>query len=133
MLSGEFERKLRKLNRKLRVFCGDDDGTPAGIHILTPDGWLQVMGCDKNWVGENVEFNENGRMVRSGWRRILRSLIQKRYVDRRTAERVFNTHLPYAARKIKAPVREVKHDLMDRFIAKYMSSEEIKSFEKGRR
>lgn len=98
MLSGEFQRKLRSLNRKLRVFCGDSSTTPAGIFLLTPDGYEDIMGVDKNYVPEHSEFNENGSIRKGGWRRVLRLLIQRRLIDRWHAERVFNTHLEYAPR-----------------------------------
>lgn len=133
MLSGEFERKLRILNRKLRIFCADDADKPAGIHVLTPSGWDQIIGCDKNWVSERAEFDEYGHMLRSGWRRVLRILIQKRFVDRRHAERVFLTHLPYAAQKLVPPKRVVKHDMMDRYVTKYLSYDEAKKFEAARK
>lgn len=114
MMSGEFERNLRKLNHNLRIFCGDDDNKPAGIHILTHDGWEQLMGCDKSWVSERAEFDIYGHMLRSGWRRVLQWLIKNDYVDRRHAERVFHAHLPYA-KKIAVPTRELKHDLIDKY------------------
>jgi hypothetical protein len=95
MLSGTFERKLRKLNRKLRIFCRDNSGTPAGIFLLTPDGYEDICGIDKNYVPEHSEFNENGTLRKGGWRRVLRLLINRRLVDRFYAEKIFNTHLEY--------------------------------------
>lgn len=98
MLSGEFERKLRRLNRRLHIFCGDSSRTPAGVfHEASweEDGYEDICGIDKSFVPEHSEFNENGTMRKGGWRRVLKLLINRRLIERRTAERVFNTHLEY--------------------------------------
>ena len=96
MLSGEFERKLYKLNPKLRVFCSDNIYTPAGIFLLTSNGeYEDICGIDKNYVPEHSEFNPNGTHRKGGWRRALRLLINRRLIDRWQAQRVFNTHLEY--------------------------------------
>lgn len=101
MLSGDFERRLRKLNRRLHIFCGNSNTTPAGIFLENPaeeDGYEDICGIDKNYVPEHSEFNENGSLRKGGWRRVLRLLIQRRLIDRHYAEKLFNTHLEYAPR-----------------------------------
>lgn len=103
MLSGEFARKLRKLNHNLRVFCGDNPWTPAGIFLLNANsamgqeqGYEDICGIDKNYVPEHSEWNANGTLRKGGWRRALKLLIQRRLIDRRYAEKLFSTHLGYA-------------------------------------
>lgn len=96
MLAGVFERKLRSLNRGLRVFCGDDARRPAGLSFFNHFGEeTEICGVDKNWVPEHTEFQEDGRIRKGGWRRVLKSLIGVKLVDRRHAERVFGVHLEY--------------------------------------
>jgi len=103
MLSGEFERGLRKLNRNLRVFCRDNPRTPAGIFLLLSNGTYEdICGVDKNYVPEHSEFNTDGTHRKGGWRRVLRLLINRRIVDRWKAQRVFKTHLEYAPRILRA-------------------------------
>lgn len=105
MLSGEFERKLRRLNRRLHVFCGNNPNLPAGVwyeNAEEPDGYDHLCGIDKNYVPEHPIFREDGSLEKGGWRRVLKYLVQRRIVDRRYAEKVFSTHLEYAPRAPKA-------------------------------
>lgn len=108
MLSGEFQRKLKSLNRELRIWCSDNDHLPAGLFRVVNGEYEQICSVDKQWVGEHTEFHPNGMIKRSGWRRVLRLLIQLRYIDRRQAEKVFQTHLPYATRKLRPPVKKIR-------------------------
>jgi hypothetical protein len=101
MLSGQVERNLRKLNRNVRIFCGDNPSRPAGVWYYTGNGeYEEICGIDKNFVPEHAEFNDNGTHRKGGWRRVLKILIQKRLIDRSRAEKVFNVRLEYAP-KIK--------------------------------
>lgn len=105
MLAGEFERRLRRLNRKLHIFCGNNPRTPAGIWLenpAEPDGYEQICGIDKQWVPEHSMWNEDGSLFKGGWRRVLRYLIQRRIIDRKYAEKVFSTHLEYSPRMPRA-------------------------------
>ena len=95
MLAGDFERKLRKLNKKLRIFCGDWDTRPAGIFHVVRGEYTEICGIDKNYVPEYSIMAPHGAHIKGGWRRALRILIRKGLIDRRQAERVFNTHLHY--------------------------------------
>lgn len=103
MMASDFQRKLRKLNRKLKIFCGDDDTKPAGIYFVENGEYMDVCGIDKNWVPEHQERYADGRIKKGGWRRALRILIKRRLIDRHYAERVFGTHLNYS------PNDSVKH------------------------
>lgn len=119
MLSGEFERKIRKLNRNLRVYCRDNPRTPAGIFLLQADGTVEdVCGIDKNYVPEHSEFHPDGQHKKGGWRRALRLLINRRLIERRQAERVFSTHLEYAPRIPRAKRINVE-DKLKAFESKY--------------
>lgn len=115
MLSGEFERKLRKLNKELRVCCGDNPATPAGIYHVVRGVYEPICGAPKNWVGKWTTANPNGTLAHSGWRRILRILIQERLVDRRRAEKVFLTHLPYVGIPVKFPDAKRSRELTEKY------------------
>jgi hypothetical protein len=116
MLSGEFERNLRKLNPKIRIFCGDNDKRPAGVWYYTGQGqYEEICGVDKNFVPELSTFDNKGHILKGGWRRVLRLLINKNLVDRRHAERLFRTHLEYMPNKPKRlNLEEHTRKLMER-------------------
>lgn len=96
MLSGTFAQKLRKLNKDVRIFCGDDSNRAAGLFIVLPDGeYQEVCGVDKNQVPEWTVYDEGGRIVKAGWRRTLKVLIGRKLIDRKKAEKLFSADLSY--------------------------------------
>lgn len=95
MLSGDFERKLRRLNRKLRIFCGDNDQRPAGIFHVVRGEFVEICGIDKNQVPERSILAPNGSHIKGGWRRALRILMKQGLIDRAKAEKLFRTRLHY--------------------------------------
>jgi hypothetical protein len=115
MLSGDFERKLRILNRELRIFCGNDDSKPAGIYHVVRGEYTEICGCDKNWLPEYVQYNEDGSIRRGGWRRVLKILINKDLIDRKEAEKVFQTHLEYKGAQRVLPKRPNVAEAANRF------------------
>ena len=108
MLAGDFARKLRKLNKKLHIFCGNDDARAAGIAIVAPNGEVvEICGADKNYIPEFVSYKEDGRIFKSGWRRVLKILISKGLVNRQQAEKEFGTRVI----GVRAPKRhQIKQD-----------------------
>jgi hypothetical protein len=107
MLSGDFERKLHKLNRNLHIFCGDNDARAAGIFVVSPRGeYTEICGIDKSFIPQYVIYSEDGRIFKTGWRRALKILIGKGLINRKTAEKEFCTHLTG-----RAPTRpQIKQD-----------------------
>lgn len=99
MLAGDFERKLRKLNKKLRIFCGDNDARPAGIFQVIRGEYTEICGIDKNYVPEHSIRAPHGAHIKGGWRRALKILIKQGLIDRSKAEKVFRTTLGYRSRK----------------------------------
>lgn len=93
MLASDFQRKLRKLNPELHIFCGDNDSRLAGIFHVVGGEYKDLIGIDKNYIPEWPQVDEMGRIVKSGWRRVMRHLIEAGFVDRRRAERVFSTQI----------------------------------------
>lgn len=94
MLAGDFERKLRSLNRNLRIWCGNDDKYAAGIYVVSRTGeFCEICGIDKNYIPEFTQYREDGGIVKSGWRRVLKILIGKGLIARKQAENLFRTNL----------------------------------------
>lgn len=84
MMSGDFYQKLRKLNSKLRVFCGDRVDTAAGLYIINKQGeYEELCGVDKNFINEWPTYDRLGKMKKGGWNRVLKLLVSKRLIDRR--------------------------------------------------
>jgi len=92
MLAGDFQQKLRKLNPRLKIFCGDSNNTPASIFYVSQGEFEPICGIDKNSVPEHEIRNEDGTLFKGGWRRAIRILIQRGFVDRYKAEKIFGTH-----------------------------------------
>ena len=115
MLSGEFLRKIKKLNNQLNIFCKDDDTKPAGLFHVVNGEFTEICGVDKNWIPERTIFNSNGTIFKSGWRRTLKILITKRLIDRWEAEKVFNTHLAYSSKKVRRPDLRPKRSLIEKY------------------
>jgi hypothetical protein len=94
MLSGAFERKLKNLNKRIKVYCGDNDRFPAGIFIVSSSGeYMEICAADKNYVPEYVMYDKTGRIMKSGWRRTLKILINKGLIKKEDAQREFCSHL----------------------------------------
>lgn len=99
MLAGDFQRKLRKLNSNLRIYCGDWDTRPAGIFHVVLGEYTEICGIDKHVVPEHSVMAPHGAHIKGGWRRALKILINKGLIDRKKAEKVFRTRLHYKSPK----------------------------------
>src|SRR6185436_21004965 len=99
MLSGDFERKLRISNRKLRIFCGNDSSKPAGIFTIKNGEYNEICGVDKNQLRKEITWKTDGSIERSGWLRPLKILLKQGYIDRWKAEKVFGYYLGNLGRK----------------------------------
>lgn len=85
MLSGEFNRKLKKLNRKLRIWCSDDDTKPAGLFYVSNGEYVPVCSVDKSIVPRHTIATAKNKIIKAGWQRTLRVLIQMRLIDKKQA------------------------------------------------
>lgn len=100
MLAGDFQKKLRKLNPRLRIYAGNSDPSwPAGIYHVVRGEYTEICGIDKNIVPEHSVRAENGAHIRGGWRRALKILIKQGFIDRLSAQKVFRTDLNYKGPK----------------------------------
>lgn len=95
MLPGLFIRKLQKLNPRLKVWVQDDSRQAAGLYHVQNGEYEPVCGIDKNCVPEHIIYKEDGSILKSGWRRVLKILINEGLIDRFHAQKVFGTHLYY--------------------------------------
>lgn len=95
MLAGDFARKLRKLNPRLNVACGNDDTRPASIFYIKNGEEETVCGIDKNYLPEWIVWKEDGSILKAGWRRPLKVLIEKKLINKAKAEKLFGTNLSY--------------------------------------
>jgi hypothetical protein len=93
MLASDFQRKVRKCNTDLHIYCGNDDSKPAGLYFVKQGQYQEICGVDKNWLPEWPITNEKGRILKGGWRRAVKVLIERKLVDAHKAERVFGTQL----------------------------------------
>jgi hypothetical protein len=102
MLAGEFERKVRSLNSRLRIYCSNDDSKPAGMFHVVDGEYTELMGVDKNYLPEFVRYGVSNTIEKRGWRSVIERLIHAGLVSKSKAEKVFNTH--FDGRKADVPV-----------------------------
>ncbi len=97
MLAGEFARKLKKLNPHLRISCGDDARRPAMLYFSVncnssdDRDYIEICAVDKNYLPERTIIDETNHIVKGGWRRAVNQLLIRKLVDKRQAERLFQT------------------------------------------
>jgi hypothetical protein len=90
MMSGDFQLKLRRCNRRLRIHCGDNPNRAAAVYDPA-DPEVALVGIDKNLIPEFPIYDEKGRMVKGGWRRAIEALIKTGWLNKQRAEKVFGT------------------------------------------
>lgn len=93
MFSGDFLRKLKKLNKNLTVMCGNDDTKPAGLYLMFYGEPIHICGVDRNFVPEFPTHDVKGHIIKGGWRRVLNILVGKRLIDKYEAQNVFKTQI----------------------------------------
>jgi hypothetical protein len=129
MLSGDFAKKLKQLNPRLRICSLEGSDYAAGLHYVDPyEGYISICGIDKNYVPERTEVDEVGHIIKSGWRRVVNILLARGLVTREKVKKVFGSsffecHIP--------PVTFCNEDLIQKKIAKYETDEENKRGVRG--
>jgi hypothetical protein len=90
MLAGDFLVALKVLNPKLRVYSLGDNGKLAGIYYLDHEGHYQdVCSIDKNEIPEFPIHDDDGHLVKAGWRRAVFILLQHRLTTSRRVRRLW--------------------------------------------
>jgi|WetSurMetagenome_2_1015567.scaffolds.fasta_scaffold1081100_1 hypothetical protein len=123
MLSGDFLKVLRKLNKKLRVCSLENSKHAAGLYYIDPwEGYIAVCGVDKNYIPEQTEVDEVGHILKSGWRRVVNILLARKLTTREKVKQVwpsfFEQHVPAATFSNDDPIYKK--------ILKYETDEENK-------
>lgn len=77
MQTGEFAKRLKVLNPRLRVCCFENSEKLAGLYMIDDNNeWFDICGVDKGWVPEYTEWDSSGHIVKSGWRRVYLILLE---------------------------------------------------------
>ncbi len=128
MMASDFQRKIQKLNSKLRINSFGDDTRPAALWMYKDGEPMDICGVDKNWINEFPTYNQYGKMIKGGWNRILVMLISLKLIDRHQSYKVFGNWqlhreppytvdlkpLDYAVSQLKAThYREIVNPLDD--------------------
>ena len=95
MTLGEFESKLKKLNRNIRVYQAGDITRPAGVAVMIPT-WTggeyeELCGIEKHSLREFPTYSKTGKMLTGGWHRVLYLLCAKGYINRTRSRKYFGS------------------------------------------
>lgn len=113
MLSSDFQKNLKKLNKNLRIIPNPNDSFPAGLYLHYMDELVHICGVDSNFVPEMTEADSKGHIVKAGWRRTLNILIGKGLIDKYQAQRVFKTEIKRGFKKITVEQDDAHRALAD--------------------
>jgi hypothetical protein len=141
MLAGTFAQKLRRLNPRLRIAAGDRQH-PAGLYMMVGGEEETICGLDYDDVPQRVVISaETGRIVKSGWQRVLQILINRKLATKDAVLKQFptfsRTKLPPIVVGTTKPdvAAEIKKTFMARFDpdvdAPRLKKDEIMDFAKA--
>jgi hypothetical protein len=83
-------QKLKKLNPKLRVCQFENSNHLPGIYYVDErEGVVDICATDKQWVPAMAKYDARGFMVKSGYRRIVHTLLQLKLTTREKVLKVF--------------------------------------------
>ena len=113
MMAGDFAKKLRRLNPKLRIYAGNDDTKPAGVYLHSDTGEpTDICGVAKSWVPEFSERDTSGHILRGGWNRVLHILVSLKLIDKTRSHYFFGYWDEH-----KTPAYYVEKSQIDRDLA----------------
>jgi hypothetical protein len=112
MLASTFQKNLKKLNKNLKIWCGDDRTKPAGIYHTVDGEYEEICGIEKNFVPEYSEYSAQGKMLKGGWRRVLKILLAKKLIDRRESYKYFGHWHEH-----REPTNTIEQSQVDKAIA----------------
>jgi len=78
MNTANWLKHLKKLNPKLGVCMLENSNAHPGVYYINEKNeWITVCATDYNggWVPEHSEWDVNGHLVHSGWRRVVKVLL----------------------------------------------------------
>ncbi len=89
------------------------------------DDYTELCGVDKNQVPERTQRWADGRIRKGGWRRVLKILVQRKLIDKRYAQKVFNTYLNYSifdkVKMFNDPLAKRLDKMRHRSVEKFLS------------
>lgn len=118
MTSGDFLRKLQKLNKRLKVTCFDNSKFAAGLWLDMDGDYVEICGVDKNEVPRRMVYDEQGHILKAGWERTLKILVQKELIEKKKAESVFqfsfSSHIAKVPRYSDPTMRQIDQIINER-------------------
>ena len=137
MLSGDFERRIKQLNKRFSIVCNENPKFPAALYYVMDQDRVHICGVDMSYLPEFTVWD--GRLVaKGGWRRVLKILVGKGLVDRRSVLKVFGVDMSYGWRPkqprwedpIEKALKEARHQAKLR--AQKKSAKELEDTKDGR-
>jgi hypothetical protein len=106
MMSGDFQKRLKILNPKLKIFSDGNNGKLAGIYYigwepnLQEYGMWDICGIDKNFIPEYPEYDSKGHLIKSGWYRVCLMLETNGFTTKEKIKKAFGAGF-YDSRRVK--------------------------------
>lgn len=92
MLQITWYQKLRQLNPKLKVCQFEHSNHLPGIYYVHDrEGIVDICATDIGWVPPYPEFDAQGRVIKSGYRRVVYILLHEKLTTRDKVLKVFPT------------------------------------------
>jgi hypothetical protein len=92
MITGDFQRKLKKLNPTLEVVMQPGSPNFPGLHYRDENGdFVKICAVAWNggWINEYSEYDEVGHVTHPGWRRAILSLLKHNIVTKEKVKKYF--------------------------------------------
>ena len=90
MLQHVWYKKLRQLNPKLRVCQFDNSRHLPGVYYVDDrEGIVGVCATDIGWVPPYPEFSSDGRLIKSGYRRVVYILLHAKLTTRQKVRSIW--------------------------------------------
>lgn len=132
MLASDFQVNLRKLNKNLRIWCGNNDNTPASIFFVKKGEFEQVCAVDKQWLPDHTMFKKDGTILKGGWRRPIHILIKRGLVDRFQAQKVFGTYFEVTKNLPKRPTYKAETPIKNAIAKREITQDELNWYKQRR-
>lgn len=90
MLQITWYQKLRQLNPALRVCQFENSTHLPGVYYVHPrDGIVDICATDLGWIPATPEYDSRGYLVKSGYRRVVHTLLALKLTTREKVRKVF--------------------------------------------
>lgn len=90
MLQHTWYKKLRQLNPRLRVCQFDNSNYLPGVYYVDDkEGIVDLCATDRGWVPAYPEFSSDGRLIKSGYRRVILLLLHQKLTTKDKVRRLW--------------------------------------------